>query len=188
MAKFILLLGKGGTGKDTIKARIHKEMPELKSLPMWTSRSMRAGEEQDVQYHFVTYEEMMQANTEGKLLECREYKTVNGIRAYGTEYPKDDSTYILTVSIEQYNNLKLKIPQKDIITIYLYVDEYTRIQRALSREKECEYPNYNEVCRRFVADNNEYPVGLEYQFPSVENVDLENAVEKTIALIKALSL
>ena len=58
MAKFILLLGKGGTGKDTIKARIHKEMPELKSLPMWTSRSMRAGEEQDVQYHFVTYEEM----------------------------------------------------------------------------------------------------------------------------------
>ena len=188
MAKFILLLGKGGTGKDTIKERIQKEMPELKSLPMWTSRPMRAGEEQDVQYHFVTYEEMMQANAEGKLLEYREYKTVNGIRAYGTEYPKDDSTYILTVSIEQYNNLRLKIPQKDIITIYLYVDEYTRIQRALSREKECEYPNYNEVCRRFVADNNEYPVGLEYQFPSVENVDLENAVRKTIALIKALSL
>ena len=188
MSKFILLLGKGGTGKDTIKARVQEAMPELKSLPMWTSRTKRACEEQDVQYHFVTYEEMNQANKDGKLLEYREYKTVKGIRAYGTEYPKDDATYILTVAIEQYNNLRTKIPAKDIITIYLYVDDYTRIQRALSREKECEYPNYTEVCRRFVADNNEYPVGLEYQFPSVENVNLDTAVEKTIALIKALSL
>ena len=187
VAKFILLLGKSGTGKDTIKERVQKEMPELKSLPLWTSRPMRAGEEQDVQYHFVTYEEIKNAYTEGKLLEYREYNTVKGIWAYGTEYKKDDSIYIVPTAIEQYYNFREKIPQKDIITIYLYVDDYTRIQRALSREKGCEHPNYTEVCRRFVAETDEYPADLEYQFPSVENIDLDTAVKKTVDLIKSLS-
>lgn len=88
MSKFILLLGKGGTGKDTVKARVQEAMPELRSLTMWTSRAKRAGEEQDVQYHFVTYEEMQHANKDGKLLEYREYKTIEGIQTYGTAYPK----------------------------------------------------------------------------------------------------
>ena len=53
----VLLSGVSGAGKDTIKKELIKRMENVISLPSFTSRGPRPGEEEGVQYHFITKEE-----------------------------------------------------------------------------------------------------------------------------------
>ena len=52
----VILSGVAGAGKDTIKKELIKRMPNVESLPSYTSRSMREGEEEGITYHFVSKE------------------------------------------------------------------------------------------------------------------------------------
>ena len=53
----VILSGVSGAGKDTIKKELIKRMQNVISLPSFTSREPRPGEEEGVQYHFITKEE-----------------------------------------------------------------------------------------------------------------------------------
>lgn len=46
--------GPGAVGKDTVLARAHAESPALRPLVLHTTRQPRAGEQDGVEYHFVT--------------------------------------------------------------------------------------------------------------------------------------
>ena len=50
----VILSGVSGAGKDTIKKELIKRMEDVISLPSFTSRNPREGEEEGVQYHFIT--------------------------------------------------------------------------------------------------------------------------------------
>ena len=53
----VLLSGVSGAGKDTIKKELIKRMEEVESLPSFTSINPRVGEEEGIQYHFITKEQ-----------------------------------------------------------------------------------------------------------------------------------
>ena len=53
----VILSGVSGAGKDTIKKELIKRMEEVESLPSFTSRNPRVGEEEGIQYHFITKEQ-----------------------------------------------------------------------------------------------------------------------------------
>ena len=53
----VILSGVSGAGKDTIKKEIIKRMKNVISLPSFTSREPREGEEEGIQYHFITKEQ-----------------------------------------------------------------------------------------------------------------------------------
>ena len=53
----VILSGVSGAGKDTIKKELIKRMEDVESLPSFTSRNPRVGEEEGVQYHFITKEQ-----------------------------------------------------------------------------------------------------------------------------------
>ena len=53
----VILSGVSGAGKDTIKKELLKRMNDVTTLPSYTSRTKRAGEEEGVQYHFISKEE-----------------------------------------------------------------------------------------------------------------------------------
>ena len=53
----VILSGVSGAGKDTIKKELIKRMEDLITLPSFTSRNPREGEEEGVQYHFITKSE-----------------------------------------------------------------------------------------------------------------------------------
>ena len=44
----------------------------------------------------------------------------------------------------------------DDITLYLYVEDGERLQRALNRERAQKEPRYAELCRRFLADEADF--------------------------------
>ena len=56
----VILSGVSGAGKDTIKKELIKRMDNVISLPSYTSRKPRNGEQEGVQYHFITKEEFEQ--------------------------------------------------------------------------------------------------------------------------------
>jgi len=53
----VILSGVSGAGKDTIKNELIKRIENVVSLPSFTSREPRNGEEEGVQYHFITKDE-----------------------------------------------------------------------------------------------------------------------------------
>ena len=66
----VILSGVSGAGKDTIKKELIKRMEEVESLPSFTSRNPRVGEEEGIQYHFITKE---QFEEKIKILERKSY-------------------------------------------------------------------------------------------------------------------
>ena len=53
MGKIFYLMGKSASGKDSIYKRLRSVYPELKSIVLYTTRPMRAGEQEGVEYHFI---------------------------------------------------------------------------------------------------------------------------------------
>ena len=52
MKKLFYVMGKSASGKDTIYKRLLKEMPELETATLYTTRPMRDGEKDGVEYYF----------------------------------------------------------------------------------------------------------------------------------------
>ena len=71
MGKIYYMMGKSSSGKDTIYKDIRKDLPELKTLTLYTTRPMREGEKDGVEYYFVTDEILEKYREEGKIIELR---------------------------------------------------------------------------------------------------------------------
>jgi len=168
------LIGKGGSGKDTvlnellkqyeIKANYHKVSDNykdtmLKRLVTYTTRPMREGEQNGVEYYFVDKKKFKQMKRRKQVIEYREYTVANKDTWYyftandGQIKPLQD--LIVVGPIKQYENLnsRLFVP---VIPIYIKVDDSIREKRMLERESKQENPNYAEVKRRLEADNEDF--------------------------------
>ena len=71
--------------------------------------------------------------------------------------------------------------------IYIEVDDGVRLQRALNRERSQENPKYQELCRRYLADSEDFSeekiaeAGIEKRF---QNDDFEKCLEEITLHIK----
>ena len=85
MGKIFYIMGKSSSGKDTIYENLlgRKELL-LHPLIMYTTRPIRTGETDGVQYHFVTEEQLKALEQAGKVIELRTYQTVYGPWHYFT--------------------------------------------------------------------------------------------------------
>ena len=120
----VILSGVSGAGKDTIKKELIKRMDDVISLPSYTSRKPRAGEEEGVQYHFITkpeFEEKIKNN------EFYEYD-LHHENYYGTSRKlmneKIASGKIIVKDIEvngTENLMKILKNETNLVTIFLKV-------------------------------------------------------------------
>ena len=53
MSKIFYIMGKSSSGKDTIYKRLSETMPELCTVIPYTTRPIREGEQDGVEYYFV---------------------------------------------------------------------------------------------------------------------------------------
>ena len=76
-----------------------------------------------------------------------------------------------------------------LIPIYLEVDDGLRLQRALDREREQKEPKYAELCRRFLADEEDFSTeklreaGICRIF---QNTNLDQTVDEIKAYIRGI--
>ena len=155
MGKIFCVMGKSSSGKDTLYKMLKKEL-EFDSIVPYTTRPIREGETNGVEYHFVTEEEVAELEEAGKIIELRAYNTVHGIWKYFTaddaQIDLEHRNYLMIGTVEAYQKLKAYYGEEHLVPIYIEVDDGIRLQRALNREKLQEQPKYAEMCRRFLAD------------------------------------
>ncbi len=78
MGKIYYMMGKSSSGKDTLFKEVKNALPELKTITLYTTRPIRKGEKDGVEYFFVTDEVLDAYERQGKLVEQRVYDTVCG--------------------------------------------------------------------------------------------------------------
>lgn len=184
MGKIFCLMGKSSSGKDTIFKRLREnEALGLKPVVTYTTRPMRQNETDGVEYFFINEDRLKEYEAEDKVIEQRVYHTVFGDWYYSTiddgQIKLDEENYLLIVTLEAYNNLKRYFGRENVVPLYVAVEDGMRLERAIAREKKEITPNFNEVCRRFLADNADFSEeklqdsGVEkYYF----NIELEECV------------
>lgn len=157
MGKIFYIMGKSASGKDSIyEYLLAREDLGLKRIILYTTRPIRDGEEAGREYYFVDQERYRQFEREGRIIEARSYDTVHGVWTYFTA---DDGQidlsrhhYLGIGTIESYEKLKAYYKPEDICPIYVEVEDGERLKRALIREQKQKKPKYAEMCRRFIAD------------------------------------
>ena len=171
MKKIILIAGKACAGKDTLVKAIMKEM----NLPMalsFTTRPMRIGEKQGVEYDFIDEQAFRDLHRNDMLAEFTSYNVANGDTWYYglTREELEKADYVLAiVNPEGVRQIK-EIYGCRAHVILITANDKERIYRYLERDSG---NNVAECCRRFLADEKDF-VELEYDY-LVESDNFENA-------------
>lgn len=186
MGKIYCICGKSSTGKDTIYKRIMAdEALNLKTIVPYTTRPIREGEQNGREYYFVDDAEAGRLEAEGKVVESRAYNTIHGIWKYMTvdngDIDLSNNDYLIIGTLESYLDCRDYFKEDNICPIYIEVDDGIRLERALMRERKQENPRYEELCRRFLADANDFSeeklakAGIKESFV---NDNLEECIDK----------
>ena len=155
MGKIVYLMGKSSSGKDTIFKELMKEgTMDLRTIVPYTTRPIRAGEENGVEYFFTDETGFQTLREQGKVIEDRAYNTVYGIWRYFTvddgQIDLTTKNYLMIGTLEAYEKMITYYGREAILPVYIELDDGVRLQRALDRELRQEKPKYEEMCRRFL--------------------------------------
>lgn len=153
----LMFIGPSSSGKDTFFKPILEEF-SLKPIILSTTRPMREGETDGLTYHFISMDEMNRLEKEKKLVERRDYHTVNGLWSYATcaENINLGENYLVVNTWAAYQKYVEFYGPEMLTPIYFSMDDGLRLERALLREKMQDNPNYAEVCRRFLKDSEDF--------------------------------
>ncbi len=192
MYKIFYIMGKSAVGKDKILGKLldHPKL-DLHRLLLYTTRPQRSDETNGVEYIFTDEAGLAAFREAHKLIEVRTYETVLGSWSYFTA---DDGqmdlarhSYIGIGTLESYEKMKAYYGEEVMRPIYIEVDDGELLGRALKRERKEKPPNYQEMCRRFLADCEDFSeakiqhAGITHRFL---NEDLEECMSEIIKYIE----
>lgn len=188
MGRIYYLLGKSATGKDTLYKEILKRRPKLRTVTMYTTRPIREGETDGVEYFFTGREELERQLASGKVIESRTYQTIAGPWTYytvddGQFDVADDESCLMIGTLESYEKMCAYFEAGKMVPVYIEVPDGIRLLRAVKREENQKKPNYQEVCRRYLADEKDFSeenlerLGITKRY---QNTDMEMCVEEIL--------
>ena len=188
MGKVFCIMGKSGSGKDTIFKEIIKDNSlNLKKIVGYTTRPKRVEENDGVEYNFIDDDMINKFIQKNKVIELRKYDTVNGIWYYGTmddgQINLQTNSYIVISTLESYSIFKKYFGFNNVIPLYIDVDDGIRLQRILNREMSEDSPNYKEICRRFIADSEDFS-NKNLKLNGIEKIYSNNNLVECIADVK----
>ena len=183
-------MGKSASGKDAIFRYLKENKAlELKEIVPYTTRPMRKGEENGVGYYFVDNAAYEAMRREGKVIESRSYDTIQGKWHYFTaddgQINLSEGSSILIGTLEVYVQLKKYFGEDQVVPLYVEVEDGLRLERALSRERMQDEPDYAE--EHYDKANAAYSVGGPETAVNMlnENLDLDKCCLEIVRTIKA---
>lgn len=178
-----VIVGKTASGKTTIVDRL-VSLHDFSKIITYTSRPIRKGEKQDVDYHFISEEYFKHLIDNDFFAEWKSYDTTEGTWYYGTaledlENNTDNSVIILTP--DGYRDVCKKLAKKPMC-IYIYANNSTIKKRLVLRGD-----NENEANRRLAHDNADFK-GFEYETDKIiynnEGTNIDDVVNKVLEFIE----
>ncbi len=187
MSKGLLVVvsAPSGCGKDTVIAKVLEKMEGEAFLSIsMTTRQIRPGETDGVNYYFISVDEFKENIRKGEMLEY----TCYGDNFYGTpigpvkKLLDDGKTVFLIIEVEGGENVKKVFPDAKKIFIIppsLEVLESRLRNRATDSDEA--------ICARLRIAETELRRAYEYDY-IIENDVLENAVNDVMSIIRAEQL
>ena len=167
------------------------EKLHLRRVVPYTTRPMRSGETDGQTYFFCTEQQVEEFEAAGKIIELRAYHTVYGIWKYFTaddgQICLAESDYLMIGTLEAYEQIRDYFGAEKVCPVYVEVDDGLRLQRALDRERAQDQPKYAEMCRRFLADEEDFSeenlerAGITKRF---QNTDLDQVTQEIASYMK----
>lgn len=181
----VVISAPSGCGKDTIVNEIVKEMGDEASVSVsMTTREMRLGEEEGVNYYYVSVDQFKKNIENGEMLEYTRY----GSNYYGTpvgpvkEKLREGKTVFLIIEVEGGENVKKVFP--DCVKIFVIPPSMEVLSNRLRGRGT---DNEEAIATRLEIARTELQRAVEYDY-IVENDVLQDAVEDVKAIIKAEKL
>lgn len=187
------IMGKSAVGKDHIyEALLRDETLHLQPVVLYTTRPPRAGETDGVEYHFTDEQHLEELLREDKVIEYRVYNTVYGPWYYftadeGQLHPAEQD-YLGIGTPESCVKLREHFGEACVCPVYIESDDGLRLERSLKRERKQKEPKYEEMCRRFLADQVDFSderlrkAGIVRRF--LNNGTLEDCIAEAAAYIR----
>ena len=178
MKHLFYLMGKSASGKDTLyEALLEDPALGLKPLIPWTTRPIRAKEADGVDYHFTDEAGLRELVRQGCVIEQRTYQTEHGPWTYFTVDNQDRHTgdRLGIGTLESFRKIRDYYPPGYVVPLYIEVEDGLRLERALKRERKPGNHRYEEMCRRFLADQKDFSMenlqaaGIERRFRNDED-------------------
>jgi len=127
----VVISGPSGCGKDTVVSKMREVHPEIEISISATSRPMRNGEAEGVNYYYKSREEFRDMVEKGEILEYTQY---NG-NYYGTPKAEVDRriaqgrTVILVIEVEGAGNIRRLYPEAT--TVFLLPPSMEELEARL---------------------------------------------------------
>ena len=93
----------------------------------------------------------------------------------------EEHDYLMIGTLVSYRALKAYFGEERIVPLYIQVEDGERLFRAIERERKEAHPRYTELCRRFLADEEDFSeeklqeAGIRIRF---ENRDLASCLSE----------
>lgn len=160
MYNLIAIMGKAGSGKDSIMQGVLKKLPELHEVISYTTRPKREREIDGVNYHFISLNEFSEKVLFNEMIECTTFNDW----FYGTGYECLDENKI-NIGVFNPTGIDALCHNPDVhsIIIYIKASDKNRLLRQLNRE---ENPDIEEIIRRYKTDKADF-YGIDCEFVDV---------------------
>jgi guanylate kinase len=179
---FLLVIsGPSGAGKGTLVDRLVERRPECVFSISATTRPQRTGEENGVQYEFVSREEFIKRREAGLFLETAE---VHG-HLYGTPTRfVDDGVRagrVVVLDVDVQGGASVRKARPDAVSVFIYPPSIDALRQRLMK-RDTDAPGVVE--RRLKNAPGELAQYTHYQY-LVMNDALDQALDGLIAIVDA---
>lgn len=150
MKKIVAIVGPSASGKNTLLEKLKSCLINYNFVKHITTRPKREKETDDIEYNFITDEEMIKKILNNEIVSAANYRGW----VYGIEEKAltDNKINIGDFSLEDLDNLRYNNDIK-LYIIYLTAASKIRFIRSLQRESN---PNIDEIYRRYLSDDEDF--------------------------------
>lgn len=178
-ANLFVISGPSGAGKSSILKQVMKQMPQLQFSVSATSRPARPGEENGVQYFFVTEEAFRQMIAEGAFVEY-DYHMSNYYGTLKSEILKKTQLGDMILDVEPNGAKNVKEIYPEAILIYIGAPSIETLQERLRARKDTSEEQIKIRSERAAWEDSQQD---NYDYVVINDV-LENAVQKVLDIIQ----
>ena len=180
----VVVSGPSGSGKDTVVSRLMAQHPEIEISVSATTRDKRPGEQEGVNYYYLTVPAFEQKIADGEILEYTQYCG----NYYGTpRQPVEDwmeQGHDVVLEIEVKGGAQVKRLMPECVSIFILPPSMKVLEKRLrGRGTEEE----ETIQKRLAKAREEIPHAKDYDY-IVYNDALEDAVSDLRAIIQAEKL